>query len=330
LDRDQSDCFSPNWSWNQRDRLRFVWPRQPKVDYTPADFQPTGWPIAGTPRAEKEFPMRSIAIINQKGGVGKTTTAVNLSAALAAAGHKVCLLDLDPQAHASLHLGIALSDSERSIYDVLIGNAAVSEIVQEVTDNLSLIPSHLDLAAAELELASEVGREVILRDKLALETNDFDFMLIDCPPSLGVLTLNALTAVNEVFLPLQPHFLALHGLSKLLQTIDLVTQRLNSNLMLSGVVLCMYDSGTRLAAEVSADVREFFARQTVSKGAWANARTFDTRIRRNIRLAEAPSFGQSIFDYAPQSHGAEDYRQLAREVCGLSSARASIASAAAA
>ena len=274
--------------------------------------------------------MRSIAIINQKGGVGKTTTAVNLSAALAAAGHKVCLLDLDPQAHASLHLGIALSDSDRSIYDVLIGNAAVSEIVQEVTDNLSLIPSHLDLAAAELELASEVGREVILRDKLALETNDFDFMLIDCPPSLGVLTLNALTAVNEVFLPLQPHFLALHGLSKLLQTIDLVTQRLNSNLMLSGVVLCMYDSGTRLAAEVSADVREFFARQTVSKGAWANARTFDTRIRRNIRLAEAPSFGQSIFDYAPQSHGAEDYRQLAREVCGLSSARASIASAAAA
>lgn len=258
--------------------------------------------------------MRSIAIMNQKGGVGKTTTAVNLSAALAAEGRRICLLDLDPQAHASLHLGVALADREPSIYDVLTGDAKIADVRRVVGENLSLIPSHLDLAAAELELAGEVGREVILRDRLAADESDFDFLLVDCPPSLGVLTLNALTAVNEVYLPLQPHFLALHGLSKLLHTIEVVTQRLNPELKLSGVVLCMYDSGTRLAAEVSSDVRDFFKQQAAAKRSWANSRTCETRIRRNIRLAEAPSFGQSIFDYAPQSHGADDYRQLAHEV----------------
>ncbi|MCA9120871.1 MAG: ParA family protein [Planctomycetaceae bacterium] len=261
--------------------------------------------------------MRSIAIINQKGGVGKTTTAVNLSAALAAEGHRVCIVDLDPQAHASLHLGIALPEGVPSIYDVLTGDVPIANVKQQINEHLSIIPSHLDLAAAELELAGEVGRELILRDKLAQETLDYDFMLIDCPPSLGILTLNALTAVNEVFLPLQPHFLALHGLSKLLRTIEVVTQRLNSNLRLSGVVLCMYDSGTRLAAEVSADVHDFFNQQAATDKSWENAQTFSTRIRRNIRLAEAPSFGQSIFEYAPQSHGAEDYRDLAREVLGI-------------
>lgn len=262
--------------------------------------------------------MRSIAIINQKGGVGKTTTAVNLSAALAAAGHRVCIVDLDPQAHASLHLGIALAEGVPSIYDVLTSEVRIADVKRQVHDNLSIIPSHLDLAAAELELAGEVGRELILRDKLAQEELDCDFLLIDCPPSLSILTLNALTAVNEVFLPLQPHFLALHGLSKLLRTIEVVTQRLNSNLRLSGVVLCMYDSGTRLAAEVSADVHDFFNRQATADKSWENAQTFKTRIRRNIRLAEAPSFGQSIFEYAPQSHGAEDYRDLAREVLAAS------------
>ncbi|HUG71495.1 MAG TPA: AAA family ATPase [Pirellulaceae bacterium] len=261
--------------------------------------------------------MRSIAIINQKGGVGKTTTAVNLSAALAAAGHRVCIVDLDPQAHASLHLGIALAEGVPSIYDVLTSEVRIADVKRQVHENLSIIPSHLDLAAAELELAGEVGRELILRDKLAQEELDCDFLLIDCPPSLSILTLNALTAVNEVFLPLQPHFLALHGLSKLLRTIEVVTQRLNPNLRLSGVVLCMYDSGTRLAAEVSADVHDFFNRQAADKS-WENAQTFKTRIRRNIRLAEAPSFGQSIFEYAPQSHGAEDYRDLAREVLAAS------------
>lgn len=262
--------------------------------------------------------MRSIAIINQKGGVGKTTTAVNLSAALAAAGHRVCIVDLDPQAHASLHLGIALAEGVPSIYDVLTSEVRIADVKRQVHENLSIIPSHLDLAAAELELAGEVGRELILRDKLAQEELDCDFLLIDCPPSLSILTLNALTAVNEVFLPLQPHFLALHGLSKLLRTIEVVTQRLNPNLRLSGVVLCMYDSGTRLAAEVSADVHDFFNRQGTSDKSRENAQTFKTRIRRNIRLAEAPSFGQSIFEYAPQSHGAEDYRDLAREVLAAS------------
>jgi chromosome partitioning protein len=268
--------------------------------------------------AYEEFLMRSIAIINQKGGVGKTTTAVNLSAALAAEGHRVCLVDLDPQAHASLHVGVALAEGAPSIYDVLTSNVRISDVKQQISDRLTLVPSHLDLAAAELELAGEVGRELILRDKLAEEDLDCDFLLVDCPPSLSILTLNALTAVNEVFLPLQPHFLALHGLSKLLRTIEVVTQRLNAKLRLSGVVLCMYDSGTRLAAEVSADVCDFFSQQTVKDKSWEQARTFDTRIRRNIRLAEAPSFGQSIFEYAPQSHGAEDYRDLAREVLGAS------------
>jgi len=280
----------------------------------------------------REAPMgRVIAIANQKGGVGKTTTAVNLSAALAAEGHRVCLVDLDPQAHASLHLGIALPDGAPSIYDVLAGGKTIGEVRREVTDHLAVVPSHLDLAAAELELAGEVGRELILRDQLARDSGDFDFLLIDCPPSLSVLTLNALTAVDEVLLPLQPHFLALHGLSKLLRTIEVVTQRLNDRLRLSGVVLCMYDSGTRLAAEVSADVHDFFDKASTSEPCWANARTFTTRIRRNIRLAEAPSFGQSIFDYAPKSPGAEDYRQLGREVLGLplSKSRPELVSAAA-
>jgi chromosome partitioning protein len=260
--------------------------------------------------------MRSIAIINQKGGVGKTTTAVNLSAAIAATGKKVCLIDLDPQAHASLHLGVTADDDQPTVYEVLTGNASLAGVRCRAADNLWLVPSHLNLAAAEMELAGEVGREVILRDKLMQDPETFDFIVLDCPPSLGVLTLNALTAVNEVFLPLQPHFLALHGLSKLLQTIQIVALRLNPRLRLSGVVMCMYDSGTRLAAEVSRDVQAFFASSTNSGTMWSEAANFRTRIRRNIRLAEAPSFGQSIFQYAPKSHGAEDYQNLAREVLG--------------
>ena len=263
--------------------------------------------------------MRSIAIINQKGGVGKTTTAVNLSAALAADGHKVCVLDLDPQAHASLHLGIALADDEPSMYTVLTDDdTPLSAIRRKVDDNLWVAPASLDLAAAEMELSGEVGREVILKDKLAADNESFDYLILDCPPSLGVLTLNALTSVQEVFLPLQPHFLALHGLSKLLRTIEIVAHRLNPLLKLTGVVLCMYDSGTRLAAEVSADVEEFFQRQAARPGPWSNAKCFETKIRRNIRLAEAPSFGRSIFQYSPDSHGSEDYRTLAAEVMGHS------------
>jgi chromosome partitioning protein len=155
---------------------------------------------------------------------------------------------------------------------------------------------------------------VILRDRLAADDEPFDYLILDCPPSLGVLTVNALVAVREVFLPLQPHFLALHGLSKLLRTIEVVSRRLNSQLRLSGVLLCMYDSTTRLAAEVSCDVDEFFQANQAAEGVLCGARFFDTRIRRNIRLAEAPSFGKSILEYASQSNGAEDYRSLATEV----------------
>jgi chromosome partitioning protein len=263
------------------------------------------------------FAMRSIAVINQKGGVGKTTTAVNLAAALAEQGRRVCLIDLDPQAHATLHLGISPSGSQASVYDVLCSDASIGEARCWAAEHLAVVPANLDLAAAELELAGEVGREVILRDKLELDSEAFDYLVLDCPPSLGVLTLNALTAVNEVLLPLQPHFLALHGLSKLLKTIDIVAKRLNPRLHLSGIVLCMYESGTRLAAEVTKDVDEFLSMQSQSGGAWCGAKFYRTRIRRNIRLAEAPSFGQTIFQYANNSNGAEDYRQLCREVLGL-------------
>jgi chromosome partitioning protein len=255
-----------------------------------------------------------MAVINQKGGVGKTTTAVNLSAALAGAGQRVGLIDLDPQAHASLHLGIETTEHDRSVYDVLIGDAALADVLQRVSENLWVAASHIDLAAAELELAGVAGREVILRDRLQGLSDPPDCVVIDCPPSLGILTLNALAAVDEVYLPLQPHFLALHGLSKLLETVERVATRFNKGLRLAGVIFCMYDSATRLAHEVRGDVERFFQRSRDAGRPWSDVHLFQTRIRRNIRLAEAPSFGQSIFDYAPESHGAADYRELAAEL----------------
>ena len=199
--------------------------------------------------------MRTIAIMNQKGGVGKTTTSVNLSAALAAAGKKVQLIDLDPQAHASLHLGLTFENEFDSVYDVLVKDVALNAVRRQVQDNLWLVPAHLDLAAADFELASVLGREKILADKIAEDNMEFDYIIVDCPPSLGVLTLNALVAVEEVVIPLQPHFLALHGLSKLLETIELVAKRLNSKLRVSGVALCLYDGHTTLANDVPRDVR---------------------------------------------------------------------------
>jgi chromosome partitioning protein len=258
--------------------------------------------------------MRRIAIINQKGGVGKTTTAVNLAAALARAGQRVCVLDLDPQAHATTHLGIEPDGMAPSMYDVLIDNRPLGEVRRRAEDNLWIAASDINLAAAEVELAGVVGREVILRDLLEADGGAFDYILMDCAPSLGVLTLNALAAATETFIPLQPHFLALHGLGKLLETTALVSKRINPHLMVTGVILCLCETNTKLAQEVLRDLDEYLAKSRAATVPWNKARIFSTRIRRNIKLAESPSFGQSIFGYAPLCHGAEDYRALAQEV----------------
>lgn len=267
--------------------------------------------------------MRSIAVANQKGGVGKTTTSVNLAVALARQGRRVCLVDLDPQAHATLHLGVMPGSHPLSAFDVLVGGQPLAAAGVTAGDSLCVVPSHIDLSAVEMALAGKPGRESILRQRIAADPRcvgsaaageNFDYLVIDCPPSLGLLSLNAMAAVDEVLLPLQPHFLALHGLSKLLETIELVSERVNPRLRLLGVVLCMYEAGTRLANEIGRDVAAFFAGGDAAHASWAAGRLFETRIRRNIRLAEAPSFGQSIFDYAPESHGAEDYAALAGEV----------------
>ncbi len=257
--------------------------------------------------------MRKVAVLNQKGGVGKTTTAVNLSAALAELGHRVCVVDMDPQAHATLHLGVTAREDERSLLDVLLGECALADITHDVRERLALVRASIDLAAAEAELAGVEGREAALSTALDAVESQYDFLFIDCPPSLGVLTINALAAVDEVLIPMQPHFLALHGLSKLLETIELAAERLNPKLRLRGVVLCMYDAGTRLAAEVARDVARFFDQVQGQPSPWADACAYETRIRRNVRLAEAPSFGKSILDYASNSPGAADYRQLARD-----------------
>lgn len=261
--------------------------------------------------------MRTIAIINQKGGVGKTTTTANLAAALALAGKRVCVIDLDPQAHASTHLGAEPDGTLPSLYDVLVSNKPLAEVRRAVGDNLSLIPSDINLAAAEVELAGIVGREVILREAMAADAGEFDYVLMDCGPSLGVLTLNALAAADEVFIPLQPHFLALHGLSKLLETTALVARRINPKLTVTGVVVCLYDAATKLAQEVVTDLTTFLAQSRGANVPWAGAKVFGTKIRRNIKLAECPSFGKSVFAYAPKSSGAADYAALANEVMGV-------------
>lgn len=267
--------------------------------------------------------MRKIVVMNQKGGVGKTTTSVNLAAGLATAGKRVLLLDLDPQGHASLHLGLEQAPNTPTLYDVFAGVRSLVHVRRLVAPNLWLVPSNLDLAAAEVELADTQGRELILREALDqfAATERFDYVIMDCPPSLGVLTINALSAAEEVFIPLQPHFLALHGLSKLLETTALVTRRLNRKLRVTGVVLCLYETGTRLANDIAGDLREFLS-QSDPGSPWAQARIFDSHVRRNIKLAEAPSFGKSIFEYAPKSPGSQDYFGIVQEVLAMEQAEA--------
>ena len=260
--------------------------------------------------------MRRIAILNQKGGVGKTTTTVNLAAALCATGARVGVVDLDPQAHATTHLGVEPDGQSPSVYDLLVGGTPVSAVRRLIGPDFWLLPSDINLAAAEVELAGTVGREVILREALDADGCDDDYILMDCGPSLGVLTLNALCSADEVFIPLQPHFFALHGLSKLLETTALVARRVNPRLKVTGVVVCLYDAATKLAQEVVTDLKSFLDRSRGAPVPWADAVVFDTRVRRNIKLAECPSFGKTIFDYAPHCAGAADYAALANEVRG--------------
>ncbi len=261
--------------------------------------------------------MRRIAVINQKGGVGKTTTVANLGVALAQMGQRVLMIDLDPQAHLSLHLGIEPTEVELTVYQVLTEMLPVDQVRIPLSDRLHLVSSHIDLAAAEMELASVVGRELILRDQIAQLQGQYDILLIDCPPSLGLLTINALACTDEVFIPLQPHFLGLQGMSKLLQTVSLVASRLNPQLRVGGILLCMYEANTRLASEVVENITTFIDASRNQTVPWSDAIFFKTRIRRNIKLAESPSHGQSIFDYDKRSAGAADYIALAQEVLGV-------------
>jgi chromosome partitioning protein len=255
--------------------------------------------------------MRTIAVLNQKGGVGKTTTVVNTAAALAAAGSKVVVIDLDPQAHLTIHLGLEPQNVDDGSYKVLIKSARFEAEVVLVRANLWLLPANINLVGAESELVSVVGREIILKEAIEPSKNNFDYCLIDCAPSLGLLTLNALAAAEEILIPLQPHFLALQGLGKLLQTVELVNRRINPDLKVKGVLLCMFDTRTSLSNEVRADIVQFLNQARGTDSAWAQAKVFPTYVRRNIKLAEAPSYGKTIFEYEENCHGAEDYRMVA-------------------
>lgn len=258
--------------------------------------------------------MRIIAFMNQKGGVGKTTTAVNLGAALAEQGRKVCMIDLDPQAHLTINYGVNPSPDILSLYQVLVEGRGLLEAVREVGKNLALVPGSIDLAGAEIDLVNVPGRETLLKQRIGAIGSDFDFMLMDCPPSLGLLTINALAVAMEVIVPMQAHFLALQGVGKLLETVALVNQRINPGLKVSGIVLTMFDAQTKLSNEVVNDLSGFIKAAAGKNLPWSSARIFKSRIRRNIKLAESPSFGQTILQYDSSSHGAADYRALGQEL----------------
>ena len=255
--------------------------------------------------------MRRIAVLNQKGGVGKTTTVVNIAAALANKGLKVLVIDLDPQGHLTIHLGLDVETAGKSTYEVLTKSAQLSDCLIEARENLWLLGANIDLVGAESELVSVVGRETILREAIESAGLNFDYLLIDCPPSLGLLSLNALAASKEVFIPIQPHFLALQGFGKLLQTVSLVSKRINPVLKISGILLCMFDKRATLPSEVKADITEFLENARDTDSPWSGARIIPVHIRRNIKLAEAPSYGKTIFEYEPDCHGASDYRSVA-------------------
>lgn len=249
--------------------------------------------------------MRSIALLNQKGGVGKTTTTANLGACLAMLGKKVLVIDMDPQANLSVHLGVDIHSLKYSVYNIITGDCKTDEVILNTKiQGLDIIPANIDLSGAEIELVGVVGRETVLKEYLGDMLERYDYVLIDCPPSLGLLTLNVLTLVHEIFIPLQTEFFALQGVSKLLDTHEVVRKRLNKNLEITGIIFCMYTSRTRLCKEVIEKVKEHFAKDQV----------FDTVIRKNVKLSESPSHGKPVVSYAPGSHGSEDYMSLAKEV----------------
>ncbi|HEX6302308.1 MAG TPA: AAA family ATPase [Acidimicrobiia bacterium] len=244
-----------------------------------------------------------VALANQKGGVGKSTTAINLAAALAFQDQRVLLIDLDPQGNATSGLGIDRGAIEVSIYDVLLKESPLEDAIEPTSvRNLFLVPATIDLAGAEIELVSMFSRETRLGTAIDEIGDDFDIVLIDCPPSLGLLTVNALTAAREVLIPIQCEYYALEGLSQLLKNVDLVSANLNPELKVSGVVLTMYDGRTKLSKEVAEQVRDYFGEVA-----------FDTVIPRSVRLSEAPSYGEPIEAFDPMSRGAIAYRQLGRE-----------------